>query len=151
MSFDEYFYYEKKIVIYGDPTRSLRQHGSHIWEEDFEVEEAGSKKARVYEKNLKDEITYYVELPGVTSPEDIEIMLENQHIKIKAKLRKVVIYHGLRKDVQVQEYTAEIKLPFSPDPNDVSVEFDKSRSMLIIHVRKSKKKEPHKINIEKVY
>ncbi|MGQ4891892.1 MAG: Hsp20/alpha crystallin family protein [Candidatus Njordarchaeia archaeon] len=151
MSFDEFFYYEENIIIYGETPKKFGQHGSHIWEEDFEAEESGSKKAKIYEKHLKDEIVYYIELPGVTSPEDIDIVLEDQHIKVKARLKKVVIYHGLRKDTQVQEYTAEIKLPFPVEPSDVSAEFDKTRGMLVIRVRKGKKKEPHRINIEKVY
>lgn len=145
---DEYFYYYEEY-FYATYRAPRGRHTSHIWEEEYASEEEGSKTAKVYEEFLRDEIRYYIELPGVTSPEDIEITLEGANLKVVAKIKKTIIYPGLRKKVKLSEYRADIRLPFRPDPNDILTEFDSRKSLLIIRVRKRSKS--YKLNIDRVY
>ncbi len=150
MGEEDFFYYREDfaIFIYQEPNRRAR-HGSHLWAEDYEEEEMGHKKARVYLKKEKDELIYYVEMPGVNSPEDIEIELEGRKITVKGKLKKVIITPSLRKNVEISEYRADIDLPFDVEPEDIRTEFYRSRSLLVIRIKKSKKK--FRISINDVY
>ncbi len=151
MSSDDFFYYEEEIIVFSNFLSRGGSHRSHIWEEDYEEEESGYKKARVYEERRRDEIVYYIELPGVKSPDSIDISLEENIITVRAKLGKVVIYPSLRKNVKVSEYIAKIKLPFEPEPEDVFSEFDTNRNILIIHVKRWRKRKFHKLNIDRIY
>jgi len=150
MEGEDFFYYREDIAIfiYHEPSRQAR-HGSHLWAEDYEEEERGYKKARIYLRREKDELIYYVEMPGVDSPENIEIELEGRKLKVRGKLKKIIITPSLRKNVEISEYRADIDLPFDVDPEDIRTEFYRAKSLLIIRIRKSKKR--HKININEVY
>lgn len=152
MSYEDdyyYYYYEEEIIVTRDLSRLRRRHSSHIWEEEYADEEEGAKRAKVYEEILRDEIRYYVELPGVTSPDDINIVVDGAMIRITAKLKKAIIYPGLRKRIRLSEYKAEIRLPFRPQPDEIYTEFDKNRSLLIIRVKKKSKS--FRIGINHVY
>jgi len=150
VSYDEFYYREDVIIYFTGREKKVSKHDSHIHVEDYEEEEKGSKRAGIYEERSKDSLTYYIELPGVISPDDIEILLEENELLVKARLRKVIIYPGLRKDVKVSEYKARVELPFSVSPDDIETEFDTSKGLLIIRIKREKKRY-RRIRIDKVY
>lgn len=150
MSYDEFYYREDIIIYHVGRRRIVNKHDSHIHIEDYEDEEKGSKRANIYEERGGEAVTYYVEMPGISSPDDIDIVLEEDNIiLVKAKLRKVIIYPGVRKDVKVTEYTAKIELPFNVTPNDIETELDTSKGVLIIKARKGKGRS-RRLKIDKV-
>jgi len=142
-----FFYYYEEVTVRRKP-RERREHISHITEEseDFISKAEGVARPRILEEHRPGEIIYYVELIGVGDKRNIHVELEGNTLRVKARLDKPLMYPGLTGGTIFREYKAEIELPYSPDPSDLSVSYDKERCLLIIKLRKKRKS--ISINIE---
>ncbi len=144
---EEFFFYYEYYEEVRLRRRRPREHISHITEEveDFVSKTEGVARPRILEEHRPGEIIYYVELLGVSKKDNIKIELEEDTLRIRARLDKALMYPGLTGSTIFKEYAAEISLPSSLRPEDISVYFDKDRHILIIRVRKRRTSIPIEI------
>jgi len=129
-----FFYYSKKKII-------RQGYGSHITDDityGFLTEISNVCPPRVYEEENPDEIIYYVEMPGVKHKQDINAILDEEVLKVKAKPEKLE-YFGHSKIDRIKEYRIALKLPEGIRPEDIKIKFLEDKGVLIIRVKKRKK------------
>ncbi|GEM_PF-5892975 len=132
-----YYYYEE---VRPPKRKERREHVSHCLEsDDFISVSHGIIRPRIIEEERPGESIYYVELLGVSDRRNIKVELEGDKLRIRALLDKTLEYPVLTGKTVCKEYRAEIKLSVTPDPEDISVKFDKNRNFLIIRIRKKRK------------
>ncbi len=139
-----YYYYEEEVR----PIRRVgkREHVTHFVEsDDFLSCSEGVIRPRIIEEHRPGESIYYVELVGVSDKANIKVELEGDKLRIRAIPDKTLVYPLLTGKTVCREYRAELQLPYTPEPGDVKVRFDKERGVLIIRLRKGK--EPIEIEI----
>jgi len=135
-----FFYYEE--IIYKKKPRKAKEHLSHVMDEseEFVSSTSGIARPRIIEEHKAGETIYYIELIGVSDKRNITLELEGDVLRIKAKLDKTLVYPGLTGSTRVREYSAEIVFPYKPEPTDIRVSFDSSRSLLVVRLRKKTKR-----------
>lgn len=137
----EFFFYYYEEVSEIRKIKRRRDHLSHISDESEEFVSTleGVARPRILEEHRPGETIYYVELIGVYDKRNIRVELEGNTIKIHAYLDKPLRYPSITGKMLFKQYVGQIELPYVPEKDDISVVFDKDRSVLIIRLRKKRK------------
>jgi len=137
----EFFFYYYEEVSEIKKIKKRRDHLSHISDEseDFVSTKEGVVRPRILEEHRPGEVIYYVELIGVSDKRNIRVELEGNTLKINAYLDRPLKYPSIAGRMLFKEYIGQIELPYIPEKDDISVVFDKDRSVLIIRLRKKRR------------
>ncbi len=138
---DEFFFYYYEEISEIKKLRKRKDHLSHIADEseDFVSTKEGVARPRILEEHRPGEVIYYVELIGVSDKRNIHVELEGNTLKINASLDRPLKYPSITGSTTFKQYVGQIELPYIPEKNDISVVFDKNRSILIIRLRKKRR------------
>jgi len=137
----EFFFYYYEEVSEIKRIKKRRDHLSHISDEseDFVSTKEGVARPRILEEHRPGEVIYYVELIGVSDKRNIRVELEGNTLKINAYLDRPLRYPSITGRMLFKQYIGQIELPYIPEKDDISVIFDKDRSVLIIRLRKKRR------------